>query len=393
MKLDKYIYWRLKTERVGLDRFLDVKNDMETRGVEVTSDRKSCWEDWTQHDVNYKIDIKGDYVTIYTSELINGFWELHAYTASRHGDKDRKNGDLTGWQAHNLLFDLVELKTGKSMKAAFGTVPASVFRKCTPRTPFYIMPHIAGIKIRGAAAGDFSSHYPASACGPLPDAHTAVYREGRWNPTSEYPFAFYSSGHVAEFGYFDTHDWIEDDSWVNVHGESVFNSIFGLDRSGAPMYNEKDKYTILMRAAPVQLDEVWEYLYKAKSEGDPEAKAIMNMSIGTLHRNPVHAGVEDMNDYYHVAAVILCRANQKIISKAKLIRRKGGVILQIVVDGMVWIHCPVSDVAVDENAKKLGAFVRECKDAIYCSTGKTNNYTITDEAGNVIKEAHAGNRR
>lgn len=389
MKLDKYIYWRTLTERVTLERYIEIERWFVKYGEPVETERKCVFEDWTKKEVNYKIVQRGQYKTIYTSIFSDtGYWVLKAYTANLSGKAPvTETGAITGWKAHSLFFSLVETMTGQTMKTAFGTVPASLYRKHTPRTPFYIDARIAGLRLRPATGADFSSHYPASARGPLPDAHKKQVKMGRVEPSPEFPFAFYSSGHVAEFGRFDTHKWTE-----NVN--NIWYKVLGLDRSGAPMYNEEEEeYTVLMKAAPVTLNAVWDYLYQAKEGGDPEAKAIMNMAIGTLHRNPEHQDAEDMNDYYHVAAVILCRANQTIMEKAEQIMEAGGVVLQIVVDGIDWINCPASKVAVPENRKELGAFVIEYDGATFQSTGKINNYTVTDAAGNLVKEAHSGNRR
>ena len=74
-------------------------------------------------------------------------------------------------------------------------------------------------------------------------------------PTEEYPFAFYASGHCAEYGVFDTHEWL---------GSPLFPYLFRLDQREDYAFNplsDEEELTILMKASDYTMDSVWNYFY------------------------------------------------------------------------------------------------------------------------------------
>lgn len=379
MNNDKYIYWRLMTEKVSRTEFLEIAAEIEKEGTPMTSEYKARWEDWRAAPVNYRRERRGAYETIYvTRKDEDGFWYARAYTAKIF--EDAAEDKMAGWKAHEIFQSVFEAKTGVTMRAAYGLVPASVFRRFTPKTPYYIR----GAGIFGEInMGDFSSHFPAAARGLLPDAHTQKTEKGRVAPTADWPFAFYlNSGHVAQHGVFDTHDWIDPKKNTST------SRCVALDKKGCPVYNEIDnaeEETILMKASKYEMTAAFEELYKLKSEGNDEAKAAMNMAIGTFHKNPRHQMQDDAMDYYHVAAVLLCRANETMRRKIMEIERDDGIVLMVVVDAVTWAFAPGHT-----EPKALGAFVEKCRGATLYSTGKINNYEIRTPEGELIKEAHAG---
>ena len=190
------------------------------------------------------------------------------------------------------------------------------------------------------------------------------------------------SGHVAQYGVFDTHEWVDKKK------NTATSRCVALDKQGQPVYNDiKDaaEKTILMKASKYEMTAAFEELYRLKYNGNEEAKAAMNMAIGTFHKNPRHAGAEDAYDYYHVAAVLLCRSNETMRKKIMEIENDGGIILMVVVDGVAWVFSPGHT-----EPMALGAFVEKCRGAILNTSGKINNYEIRTPDGELIKEAHAG---
>lgn len=387
MKQDKTIYWRLFTERVSYERLGELLDEAESKGNKVPEESsKSKWSDWSKADYNYKFARQGDYFTLYTTKKDEyGFFIPAAYTASRYGDKKPENAAFSGWQAGSILKEKFKEINGVSLKVAYGTCPASQYRRFTPRTPYYLYQGLKNKALHGVSAGDYSSQYPANACGILPDFHRTSREKGRALPSKDYPFAFYlKSGHVAEYNKFDTHEWTKLPGYLK--------ETFTLDKNKKPCYNEvkdEDEVTLLMRASDYRMDDVFSYFYDLKKSGDPEAKAVMNMGIGTLHKKPENSRENDTNDYYHVCAVILCRAGQKIIDKCLEINRSGRPVVMIVVDSVTW--CGGGDFCDKE--KELGAFNEEYRDGVLYSTDKINNYVVKTEGGEIIKECAAGNHK
>ncbi|MBR5022282.1 MAG: hypothetical protein IKY18_03660 [Oscillospiraceae bacterium] len=379
MNSNKYIYWRLMTEKVSRTEFLEIEKKIKAEGTEMKSEYKSRWADWKAAPVNYRKERRGAYETLYvTRKDSEGFWYARAYTSKIF--EDAAEDKMAGWKAHEIFQGVFEAKNGVTMRSAYGVVPASVFRRFTPKTPYYTVG--AGI-YADVNMADFSSHFPANARGLLPDAHTQKEEDGRVEPTNEWPFAFYlHSGHVAQYGVFDTHEWVDKKK------NTATSRCVALDKQGQPVYNDiKDaaEKTILMKASKYEMTAAFEELYRLKYNGNEEAKAAMNMAIGTFHKNPRHAGAEDAYDYYHVAAVLLCRSNETMRQKIMEIENDGGIILMVVVDGVAWVFSPGHT-----EPMALGAFVEKCRGAILNTSGKINNYEIRTPDGELIKEAHAG---
>ena len=223
--------------------------------------------------------------------------------------------------------------------------------------------------------------YPWAATGRMPTTKGMKTVQGRAFPSEEYPFAFYlKSNHVAEYQRFDTHDYLKLD-------RDFRNYMNYVTRNGKMKhkYNEvedKDEVTVLMKAADKELTDTFLYFYhlKEKSKKDTEdyrlAKFIMNAGIGTFHKNPDKRGKEEINDYYHIAAIVKGRANQKIIDTFNQIREQGNIVLQVIVDGIIYLPLEQDNIGIDK--KVLGEFKIEYEDVIYRSNGVLNRYVISD---------------
>ena len=121
-------------------------------------------------------------------------------------DSTKNETHGTGSKAISLVLDKFTEVTGSTFCKAFGTVEER-FKRNVPKQFIYTNPkHLNKQKRLGSI--DACSHYPANMRGRLPDAHTAIVVKGRVEPSEEYPFAFYKSGHCAEYQVFDTHNWL-----------------------------------------------------------------------------------------------------------------------------------------------------------------------------------------
>lgn len=273
----------------------------------------------------------------------NGYWrtltfvvDLEYFIYNWHTQDDTKNApdyEAKGPKAIKLLNDSFQARTGKTLRGAFGYVDkGSLISLCVPK-PFYYINNLYSNKIlKGISNGDFSSNYPSNITGLLPDSRTALELEGEVEPTEEYPFAFYNTGHCAEYKRFDTRTYSK-------YGKLTQRMTTTNDCT-LPKYIGKITKTVLCKASKYTLDTEINALYQAKQAGDADAKLTLNSSIGMMHARL--DSERETYRLYHIAAVCIGRANQAMLETAL----KVGVenILQIVVDGIIYF---------DDNQLKL----------------------------------------
>ena len=261
---------------------------------------------------------------------------------------------------------------GVTERQAFGYSEPSL-NKCVPKQLYHINSRYVNKKINSAGKADFSSHYPANICGRLPDWSHHKVIEGTAPPTAEYPFVFYTrSGHIAEHKTFDTHYWRDED---------LSGDLFGTHYSKVDP--DKD-ISILCPASKYTLDKTIEILYNMKCRGESidgiPAKSVLVSSIGYKHLSGAH---NTKNRLYHLAAVCIARANQKMIDFYNEHRRQ---ILQIIVDGVIYLGAH----EVGEHRKALGVLHQEITDKSFIMRG-INQYLFLDRAtGECAGICHSG---
>lgn len=264
------------------------------------------------------------------------------------------------------------LNNGVSERDAFGYSDPQL-NKCVPKQLYYINTRWVNKKITCAGKADFSSHYPASICGPLPDWKKKKVVDGTVQPSPEYPFVFYTkSGHLAEYKTFDTHEWLY---------EELAGDLFG--RNYDKVEPDKD-VSVLCPASEYTLDSTIEFLYNKKMLGEEidgiPAKTILVSSIGYKH---LHGALNTRNRLYHLAAVCIARANQKMVELFNKHRRS---VLQIIVDTVIYMGPD----EIGGHEKKLGALVQEVTDNSFIMRG-VNQYMFIDRAtGSCTAFAHSG---
>lgn len=292
----------------------------------------------------YKLAKNRHYMTIYLYSSITNEWFTAGYNvittnwlADDKNDKERKT-------RNSILLvkkKFEELNPDISMRRAFG-MTNSKFKRCIPKSIFYTNPAYMNRIIDCVSSVDFTSQYPANICGRLPNSKTSITFNGRVEPTEEYPFAFYlGSGHVAEYGVFDTHNWTL---------SPLFQYLFRFDdtnHDGFKIIKESEEYTVLMKASDYELTDVYQYYFKLRHANE-DAKAVMNQSIGWMHTNKY-----EEYKYAHLAAIAIARSNHKIL---KLIEKiKITWVVQIAVDGVIYI----GDEVYGSDEKELGVLYQE----------------------------------
>lgn len=316
-----------------------------------------------------------------------GYWE-HLYLGGPRGvrhlvsntfddNQNVKAAELgyipdIGRRANTIEQKIFKEFNGVTERQAFGYSDPDL-NKCVPKQLYYLNKRWLNKKITCAGKADFSSHYPASICGPLPNWDKRIKMQGTIKPTAQYPFVFYTrSGHLAEYQTFDTHDWRD---------EELAGDLFGSNYSKvAP----EDDVSILCPKSDYQLDSVIKYLYNMKQanreiDGLP-AKTILNSSIGYKHLKGAH---NSRNRLYHLAAVCIGRANQKMLD---LYNQNSRIVLQIVVDGIIYM----GPHQVGSQDRELGELHQEITDESFIMRGINQYMFVERESGVCRCFAHSG---
>lgn len=346
----KYIYWAKEAIRETVSQ-----EDMKNIIKDISCHRKPV-NDKTLRSAftndTYKIDQHGDYYSLYFYS--NGNYYIISSNAKDNSKNLNKNREIRADQLFNKKF--TELN-GISLRKAFGFMN-STLKRCIPKQFYYLNKAFVNKEFIGSSI-DASSQYPSGCLGRLPDAHTAILMKGKIKPNEEYPFAFYASGHCAEYNVFDTHDWLL--------SKYVYNLFRFDDKEEWPFRPLKDneEETILMKPSKYTMDSTWNYFYNIKqsyNHNSPDyntAKLIMNKTIGCWHRKDKDKKsfmtYEDHGSYQlaHIVAIAIGRGNQKILNKVKEI---GEVrVGHICVDGIIYAGSDIQGIS----ESKLGIFAQE----------------------------------
>lgn len=350
----EYISWKNEAKKIILsnDEMINkIKEIRENKTLAKTNTKRSEYMDGTK----YKIDRKGDYVCIYTRD--NGEYIIYCNNVM-----DSNKNEETKIKKVDFLFDLKfrELN-GISIRRAFGFSDKSL-KRCIPKQFYYIDSGLTN-RVLKASCIDANSQYPSGCLYSLPDSHTAIKYYGRVLPTAEYPFAFYKSGHCAEYGVFDTHNWLDSKLAMYLFRWDPKDSYSLLKLS------DTEEETILMKASPYEMTSTWEYFYNIKqtynknTEEYKDAKLIMNKTIGCWHRKDKDKKsimtYDDHGSYQlaHIVAIAIGRGNQKILNMLKKINPLNPLfgVLHICVDGIIYMGSK----EYGNNEHKLGEFTQE----------------------------------
>lgn len=320
-----------------------------------------CWSEPN----TYRVD--AEYKKYYIHLFFSAEDGLHAWKInSVQPSKARGQGKA----ANAIIRSIFESLTGTTERRAFGYCDRAVISKCIPKQLYYIDRSQCDKDLPNVSKADFSSHYPASMCGRLPTWKGAKTIQGTAKPTAEYPFAFYiKSGHSAEYGVYNTHDWLDSTLVLWLFGENF-----------SPEITPDADVTILCPASAYNYDEVIKYLYKKKQSDEIidglSAKTVLNAAIGYKHLKNLN---NKQNRLDHLAVVTLCRANNKML---KHYRR--GQTLQIVVDSIIY----KGDEEIGTRRKCLGKLHQEITGARFRMRG-INQYAF-EKNGQIVAYAHGG---
>jgi hypothetical protein len=365
----EFVYWQKEAiyTRVSQKEWNRILKDLKSKGgVDAPSFTKRA--DFFNY--NYKIRKRANYLYLHTYDEIDGY---RVYTTNPIDDE--KNFRMSADRGKTAIA-LVEKKFNEvypdvTLRTAFGYSPKEV-KRCIPKSFYFTNDRFKGIALEMVSVADFCSQYPSNACGFLPDWGKHVEIEGTVAPSEQYPFAFYiNSGHCAEYGGYDTHNWLSSRFY-----KALFRWLGKED--GFRMIDPKDDITILCPKSNYELTKVYEYYYALRHDpkNQKNAKLVMNASIGYFH-------LKNYNErrLAHIAAVIIARSNQKMLD---LIKKIGDInVVHIAVDGIIYLGD--KRVGVDDKALKL--LHQEFLD-VECMVKGNNAYIIKDHDGKILEVKH-----
>ena len=329
-------------------------------------------------ELHYGLDIHGDYLELYLFE--DGKYHIYSNNLV---DPNKNNNEDIG-EVDKLFDNKFKELNGLSLRLAYGFTDKTL-KRCIPKQFYYIEPKYID-KLVKASSIDASSQYFSGCLGKLPDSHTMIRLKGRIEPNEEYPFAFYASGHCAEYGVFDTHNW---------RNSKFHNNLFRWDKKEPwpfrPLKDE-DEETILMKASNYTMDSTINYFYDIKNSFEkdtPEyqnAKNIILKIMGCWHRkdkDKKRIKPYDSHDSYklaHIVAIAIARGNQKILNKIDEIGSFN--VIHICVDGIVYL----GNTVYGQEKSELGKFNQEFVGADF-KMRDINVYCAKYENGTKFKHA------
>lgn len=337
-----WIYWRHEGTLVKLSQrdFQAKYNELKAKRTII---KYTCKRDVYSDESVVAIRNISDYTMLYLKE--NRKYMI--YTTNNFDDEKNLEDNHKGSRAIQSFSDAFKLRNNTSMLKAFGTA-GEQFKRCVPKqfmykNDSYLHKHLIASSLDGC------SQYPSNMCGRLPDSNTMIEIKGRIEPNAEYPFAFYKSGHVAEYQVFDTHTWE-----FNPYFYCLFRFNEWINKDGVKKYNwpiqpckDEEEVTYLMKASKYTLDDIWQEFYD-KRKVDNDAKIVMNSAIGMMHTEKYTS-----YKYVHLVAIAIARGNQKILDMCQRIGYDN--IIHICVDGIIYLGSKEYGV----NYKQLGVFNQE----------------------------------
>ena len=296
-------------------------------------------------------------------------------------DDEKNVPRVGGYEAYKIVSKEFRRNELAGLDAVFGKVDP-YFKKFVKPAIIEVDPRYALQNNYGTYKADFSSAYPAAACGILPDAHTAVTIKGRIKPSQEYPFAFYKkSGHLAEYNRYSSFDWLKTfyGKYIILHeGQTI------KDQYDAKTIKIKpdEEETILMKSAGYGLTKTMKALYNRKQESE-DIKQSMVAFFGFCQSLKFNHARQA-----HIVAVVYARHIQKMIDTTALLKKAGCVPLMYATDSIAWRGAPPTGLCSEK--KEIGAFVLEYKNAVlrYKACGV---YALQDlKTGDIYLIKHQG---
>lgn len=393
----KYIYWfkDAAKQQVSWDEWNELVELYKKKGHEVAEQRgcKTVRALWSKNR-SYRFDDDRKDPTLYVSEIIGGEQVFSVYFTYLDGEKaNRPKG--AGSAGFNLISKLFLEYEGLTIAEAFGEIEnkdgTTPFDKCVNSVKYaiYLRDLVKGQKLSNLYKADISSAWPSAICDDLPDLRNSKIEHGRVAPNKDFPIAYYlRSGHIAEFGKYDTHDWKKNYWYQLIEHQSKQNF---KPREGHKTWEtfaaiaDEDEITVLVPHSKYNLRRPIEEMY-AKKEDKTDIqlskwyKAMMNSFIGFMRSN------EWNRQRYmgHISALAYARATNRMLVMADILSKEGNTPIYFAIDSIIWVGKSSKLV----QPKRLGAFVLEAAGADGIIVNHGQYYLEKD--GKKLLERHQG---
>ena len=372
--------------RLTRDEFLEKLQSLDTGLMVKPWVAKNSYIGWAEYGA-WRLDKIND--NLYSLMLHQEYGDTpwYIYTCDIGSDKINNNykemkGNVGRISWSSVNDKMKEAYPAFTMRSCFGSDTDAMFYRYICKPFYYLNQSYCGMVHPHVSYADFCSQYPTNLCGALPHLRGMKIVDGRVAPNRKYPFAFYpDTCSLAEWDVqkgrlkYDTLRW----------RSSPFIKCMLSPEQIKLALTKTDTKTILLKPAKYKLDYAMNYFYNKRKE-DPRAKLVMNSFIGFLHQRGYDkqkideegnvvtnaAGkvkYEGRYKYAHIAAVVLARANQRMLD---LIDKVGAEnVIQIAVDGCIYM----GKEAYGVEEKKLGNLHQECVDEQFRIIG-VNQYAF-----------------
>ena len=203
------------------------------------------------------------------------------------------------------------------------------FVKCVPSQISWYNTAYSNDLLDDIYKADVSSAFPYEACKRLPTLidHKIVYSYDV-EPTEEYPFVFFNNGRVLFLEEDGTIVDSEEFKSSKYYNTAAAKRNYEMRKSQYNYPSFKEDMCLCCKAGP-SLKAIMEEIYKQKLSGNEHAKLLMNRFIGYcwLKRQP---------SYFHLAAVIIARCDNRMVEMARRLLDRGEIPLLIATDSIMW---------------------------------------------------------
>ena len=368
-----YINWKTETVVEGLyiRQMKELEEKLLAIGIEAHSNTVRA--DWIK-PYTYKIETKGYFKHLYIRLSDN---KLHHFQTHLIDDSKNCNGVVIrhnlGSKCNRILQEKFKELNGLSTMQAFGYCDREIIHKCVPKQLYYINQNLILKKLKNISKADYVSHYPSNIFGDLPEWRKHKILSGTVPPNEDFPFAFYPrSGHIAELGRFDTHNWLD---------HKLNFCLFGENFENIPL---EEDYTILCKKSLYTMEDTYMYFFNKRKSNTPIednifAKDVLNSTIGYMHLKNIKS---KNNRLDHLAAVVIARSNQKMLDTIDHVGLKN--VIMVVVDSVIY----KGNWELGSAEKEIGTLRQEITGADFIMRG-TNQYMFFRD-GILLEERHGG---
>lgn len=277
--------------------------------------------------------------------------------------------EITGQQAYVYIEELFQDIYGddKTLFRAFSGIQYkeeyNAIKNCVPKPVSMINNLYKECKVKDAWKADKSSAYPSEGSKSLPTLHQCKQVGGYVEPTEEYPFAFYlNSHHMSVYKEFDTRKWCKFSRYYTLYDDMFRDWI-----------RPEEEITLLCKRSPYSLAPVFSKVYQDKLEGKAQAKLGMVAAIGMFQKtnNPRLS---------HLAAVIIGRCADEMLSIAHSIEKQNKTVLLIATDSIIWTGGKIQEAT---DSKFLGSFTYEIHGGMFYGVG-SKAYQVINDLGECV---------